>query len=472
MRLFNSLSRSIEPFQPINPPKVGMYTCGQTVYDYAHIGHGKKYIGDDLLRRTLEYLGYRVTHIQNVTDVGHLISDSDEGEDKIEKGMRKYGKSATEITHFFADYHFNAMDKFNILRPHTVAWASEHIADQIAMVEKLIKKGFAYETPEAVYFSVNKFEKYENIFGRGCLQSQITAAREAVQTGEYKKNPLDFALWFKAVGRFENHIMQWESPWGKGFPGWHIECSAMSIKYLGETFDIHTGGEDHLFPHHPNEIAQSESATGKPFAKYWVHHLFLKVEGKKMGKSLGNMYRVEDLIERGFEPLAFRYLCLQTHYRKPMNFTWQALEGAQSALNKLRGFAQEGSVGSAERALPTKSNATLQPINDFHNRFIQSISDDLNIPAALGVLWEAISASNEGALSKDTAVALIFDFDKVLGLNLQNTVSKVPENIELLAQERLKAREAKDYAKADSLRGQIEKEGYTVKDTSDGYVLS
>jgi cysteinyl-tRNA synthetase len=344
LRLYNTLTRKIEEFISIKPPHVGLYTCGMTVYSYAHIGHGKKYIGDDLLRRTLEYLGYRVKHVQNVTDVGHLVSDADEGEDKIEKGARKYDKTPQEISKKFANQFFDSMEAFNVLKPHIVCWASKHIKEQIEIIKVLEEEGYAYDTPEAVYFDISKFGGYENIFNRGALSDKKVAVRGDIETGKYKKHPADFALWFKLVGRFKDHLMHWPSPWGEGFPGWHIECSAMSMRYLGETFDIHTGGEDHIATHHPNEIAQSEAATGKKFVNYWLHHVFLKVEGRKMGKSLGNLFTVEDLVSRGYDPLAFRYLCLQTHYRKPLNFTWEALEWAQKALGRLRGFVGDSSL--------------------------------------------------------------------------------------------------------------------------------
>ena len=306
MRLFNTLTRQVEEFVPIKKGKVGLYTCGPTVYDYSHIGHGWKYVNDDLLKRLLTYNGYQVTHVQNITDVGHLVSDADEGEDKLETGAAKTGKSVWETAEMFIKGFYETMDKLNILRPDVVCRATEHISEQIELIKRLVDKGFAYDTPEAVYFDVAKFPRYGELSGQR-LADKLVAARQDVQTGSHIKNPVDCVLWFKLAGRFEKHVMKWDSPWGAGFPGWHIECSAMSMRYLGETFDIHTGGEDHIPVHHTNEIAQSEAATGKPFVKYWMHSAFLTVDGQKMSKSLRNMYRVEDVAEKGFGPMALRY---------------------------------------------------------------------------------------------------------------------------------------------------------------------
>ncbi|MFH1896329.1 MAG: cysteine--tRNA ligase [bacterium] len=457
-KLYNSLSRKIESFEPLDPPKVGMYACGITAYDYTHIGHGRKYIGDDFLRRTLEFLGYKVNHVQNVTDVGHLVSDADEGEDKLEKGAKKYGKTPEEVAKFFADYFYNFTDRLNILRPHTICWASKHIKEQIALVEILIQKGFAYDTPEAVYFDISKFSGYDQLFNRGALGEKRVGVRGEVEVGEHKKNPQDFALWFKRVGRFENHTMHWDSPWGDGFPGWHIECSAMSMKYLGVSFDIHTGGEDHLFPHHPNEIAQSEGATGKPLAKYWVHHIFLKVAGRKMGKSLGNLYTLDDLEKKGFDPLDFRYLCLQTHYRKPLNFTWQSLEAAKNSLSRLKGFMLSA---------PPVSSALL-PLKESRAKFETAIANDLNLPEALAVVWDLVGAANRGEVGRNRAVETVLAFDKVLGLGLSSGKNDLSQEVLALASQREKARREKDYKASDGLRSQIEKLGYKVKDTAKG----
>ncbi|KKT39009.1 MAG: Cysteine-tRNA ligase [Candidatus Collierbacteria bacterium GW2011_GWF1_44_12] len=336
LKIYNSLSRQIEEIKPIHSGEIGMYACGPTVYDFTHIGHGRKYVNDDILRRVLVVIEeLKVTHVQNVTDVGHLVSDSDTGEDKMEKGAKKAGKTVWEVAEEFTEYFRKTMKDLNVLPPTVECKATDHIQEQINLIKTILEKGHAYETDEAVYFDVSSFPDYGQLFGQ-TLDEKLVGARDEVETETLKRNPADFALWFKRVGKFADHSMYWPSPWGDGFPGWHIECSAMSMKYLGEQFEIHTGGEDHLSIHHPNEIAQSESATGKkPFVKYWFHSIFLMVDGKKMGKSLGNYLRVEDVVAKGFSALALRYYFLSTHYRKQMNFTWEGLNSAQSALNRL-----------------------------------------------------------------------------------------------------------------------------------------
>lgn len=455
MRIFNSLTRKIEEFEPIDPPHVGMYTCGPTVYDYTHIGHGRKYINDDVLRRTLTYLGYKVTLVENVTDVGHLVSDADTGEDKMEKGAAKMGKTVWEVAQFYLDDFLKVTELLNILPPDVLARATDNIAEQIAMISKLMEKGYAYETDEAVYFDISKFPDYDKLFGQKLAEKEV-AVRSGVVAGEEKRNPADFALWFKRKGRFANHQMHWDSPWSDGFPGWHIECSAMSIKYLGERFDIHTGGEDHLPVHHPNEIAQSEAATGKkPFVKYWVHHAFLTVGGQKMSKSLGNFIRVSDVVEKGFDPLVLRYLFLTTHYRKQINFTWEALEGAQTALSKLRQLVagwEEPAIGCAE----------------FEGKFKEAIEDDLNMPEALAIVWEMAKSDYPGKAKKKS----ILKFDEVLGLNLKESTKirsyEVTNEIKELLEKREELRKEKRFEEADKVREQIEAKGYEVEDTLEG----
>ena len=321
MKLYNTLSRKIEEFESINPLHVSMYICGPTVYWSTHICHMSKYVGDDILRRVLTYNGYNVKEVMNVTDVGHLTSDADEGEDKMEKGATREGLSVWDIAKKYEKEFIDTMDALNVIRPNILCHATENIPEQIALIKKLEEKGYVYQTAAAVYFDVSKFPDYFRLSGQK-LEEKVTGARNEVVVDPQKKHPYDFALWMKCVGRFKNHIMRWESPWGEGFPGWHIECSAMSMKFLGEQFDIHTGGIDHIGVHHPAEIAQSEAATGKkPFVKYWVHRVHIMVDGKKMSKSLGNFYELKDVTKRGFEPLAIRYLFLTGHYRKAMNFT-------------------------------------------------------------------------------------------------------------------------------------------------------
>jgi cysteinyl-tRNA synthetase len=466
MKIFNSLTKKQEEFKPINPPSVGMYTCGPTVYLSAHIGHGRKYVNDDILKRTLQYLGYEVNHVMNITDVGHLVSDGDEGEDKLEKGARQTGKTVWEVAEFFTNQFFESMDKLNIERANVIPKATEHIKEQIEMIEELIKKGFAYETDEAVYFDVAKFKDYGKLFGQK-LEEKEVAVRDEIKTGDYKKNPFDFVLWFKRVGHFKDHVMHWPSPWGEGFPGWHIECSAMSIKYLGEQFDIHTGGIDHLPIHHPNEIAQSESATGeKPFVRIWVHNEFLNVDGKKMSKSLGNVYSVSDIEEKGYDPLDLRYFYLTANYKKPLNFTFEALNAAKTSREKLVSLMKEWA-----REFRGKENINFGIDDEFKKRFTQALEDDINTPEALAILWEVTKADLDNSLK----FATILDFDRVLGLKLEDILEQPESEIEVskemqdILDERQKARDSKDWKKSDELRDLIKKKfGIVVKDTKEG----
>lgn len=461
--LTNSLTKKKEKFEPLHAPTVGMYTCGFTVYDYAHIGHGRKYTYDDILKRMLKYNGFEVTHVQNVTDVGHLVSDEDEGEDKLEKGARKFGKDPWEVAKFFTENFYTSMDKLNIIRADVICKATEHIQEQIELIQKLIEKGVAYDTPEAVYFDVTKYPDYGRMFGQKLEDKQTK--REDVITGEHKKNPIDFALWVKRVGIHKDHIMHWESPWGDGFPGWHIECSAMSMKYLGEQFDIHTGGEDHIAIHHPNEIAQSEAATGKhPFVKYWLHYAFLLVDGRKMSKSLENFYTIEDVEKKGFDPMALRYLYLTAHYRDSLNFTWDSLTASQNGLDNLKTLVLAAKTQTDRTAL---SEEKQEKVDELRDRFIEAINDDLNTPKALAVLWEALKSNIPSEDKYDLAVS----FDEVLGLGL-NQVSmedyEVPEEVQTLLKEREEARANKDFAKSDELRNTVMDMGFDILDTPEG----
>jgi cysteinyl-tRNA synthetase len=444
LRIYNSLSRQIEEFKPLTPPTVGMYTCGMTVYDYAHIGHGRKYVNDDILKRVLLFNGYKVKHVQNVTDVGHLVSDADEGEDKLEKGAKKTGKTVWDVAKFYTEHFYESMDLLNNIRPDIICKATEHIKEQIDLVAKLIDRGFAYDTKEAVYFDISKFASYDTLFTGQNIAEKKVAVREEIEKGSHKKHPVDFALWFKRVGRFEDHVMHWDSPWGDGFPGWHIECSAMSMKYLGETFDIHTGGIDHITVHHPNEIAQSEAATGKRFVNYWLHSNFLMVNGEKMSKSLGNFYTIEDIMAKGYDPLALRYLYLQTHYRQEMNFTFESLEAAQNTLNKLRRSYQNLPEGEVDRNIVTK--------------FKNAVNDDLNMSKGLAVIWENIENINKTTLA---------ELDEVLGLKLaeyKEVKVNLPEKVQDMLKKREELRKEKKFAEADKIRDEIIKMGFIVED--------
>ena len=466
MKLYNSLTRSIEGFTPINPPSVSLYTCGMTVYDFAHIGHGRKYVGDDILRRTLSRFGYQVKHVQNVTDVGHLSSDADEGEDKMEKGAKKYGKTVWEVAQFYTDHFYESMDALRVLRPTIVCKATEHISDQIALISKLLEKGLAYDTPEAVYFDVTKFAGYAELFGRQKLEDKKAGVREAVVEGEHKKHAADFALWFKRVGRFADHAMHWDSPWEDGFPGWHIECSAMSMKYLGDSIDIHTGGIDHIPVHHPNEIAQSEGATGKPFVRVWLHYNFLRVDGKKMSKSLGNFYTIEDVVQKGVNPLALRYFYLTAHYRSELNFTWEALSAAGSALKELQG--QVRTLRSQLQKRNALSDEKLEKIDAFRLRFDEALANDMNTPQALAVVWELLKSN----ITSQDKYELILDFDEVLGLGLaevkEAVVEAVPDDIQELLMKREALRKAKKYQESDDIRKELQQKGYEIEDRPEG----
>ncbi len=479
LKIFNSLSKKLEEFEPLEAGKVRMYACGPTVYDFPHIGHGRKYVNDDVLRRVLENVeSLQVKHVQNITDVGHLVSDGDEGEDKLEKGAMKYGKTVWEVAEEYTDYFLKEMDSLNILRPTIQCKATDHISEQIELIKRIMDKGYAYETPEAVYFEVAKFEDYGKIFGQS-LDDKLVGVREEVVTENSKKNPADFALWFKRVGKYADHVMHWESPWGDGFPGWHIECSAMSMKYLGEQIDIHTGGEDHLSIHHPNEIAQSEAATGKkPFVKYWFHSLFLAVDGKKMSKSLGNVYRVADIVAKGFSPMAMRYYYLSTHYRKQMNFSWEGMEGVSNSYKKLKreyGEILHTLASSREKHGNSEGDRLSHLEYEIRNdkywlMFVNAVEDDLNMAAAIAIVWKVV---RDDKLKNYEKIALVENFDRILGLKLSvpetmDIDSSIPDEIKNLVNKREEFRKNKDWQKSDEMRKEIESRGYKVSDFVDG----
>jgi len=462
LKIFNSLKREIETVVPIYEGKIGMYTCGPTVYDYTHIGHGRKYVNDDLLRRVLTVLeGLEVTQVMNITDVGHLVSDADSGEDKMEKGARKSGKTVWEVAEEYAEHFRETMKALNVLPPTIECKATDHIQEQIELIQKILEKGHGYETEEAVYFDVASFPGYGELFGQE-LKEKMVGARDEVETETSKKNPQDFVLWFKRVGKYADHAMYWASPWGDGFPGWHIECSAMSMKYLGEQFEIHTGGEDHLSVHHPNEIAQSESVTGKkPFVKYWFHSIFLMVDGQKMSKSLGNFYKISDLTEKGFSPLALRYYFLTTQYRKQMNFTWEGMKGAQNAYDRLN-EAVRRLGGEVETQGWSKEGEI------FYTRFVEAMENDLNTPEALAVVWEMMKSEISDQAKKN----LINVLDQVLGLDLGMVdIEEIPEEIKRLMEERDRAKAEKNWEKADTIRRTIEEKSFVVRDTPQGSVV-
>mgnify|MGYP000070332804 FL=1 len=460
--LYNTLTKKKEDFVPLQKEAVRIYTCGPTVYSYAHIGNFRAYIFMDNLRRTLEYNGYTLKHVMNLTDVGHLESDADEGEDKMEKAARRENKDPYEIAKFYADIFFRDMGRLHIEKPEIIAKATDHIPEMMSFVEELIKNGYAYETSRAIYFDISKLDKYPVLSNRK-LDDQIAGAR--VEVDPEKRNPYDFAVWIKAP---ENHIMKWESPWGLSYPGWHLECSAMSRKYLGDVFDIHTGGVDHIPTHHENEIAQSKGCTGKIPAKIWMHVEFLQVDGGKMSKSLENTYTLDQLQEKGIEPLAYKLFCYTAHYRTKLNFTFDSALSTQKALNRLR----EAYVKHEEAP---KMKIEENKIQSYKERFLEAINDDLNMPLAMGIVWEI--ARNE-IKAKEWA-DLLLELDKVLALDLKNSKSyletekkvELPEEIQKMVEERKIARQNKDWAKSDELREKIEQAGYHVKDTKEGMTV-
>lgn len=472
MKLYNTLSRAVEDFLPVNPPQVGMYACGPTVYDYAHIGHARKYTMDDVLVRTLKHAGFDVKHVMNITDVGHLTSDEDTGEDKMEKGARKYGKSVWEVAKTFEDFFWKTLDTMGISRPDVSCRATEHIQEQIELIQKLEAKGFTYTIEDGVYFDTSKFPTYSE-FAHLDLGKLKKGARVEVVPG--KKNPGDFALW-KFSPQNEQRQMEWKSPWSPpgqdkvmGFPGWHIECSAMAMKYLGEQFDLHTGGIDHIPVHHTNEIAQSEAATGKhPFVRFWVHHNFLRVNSEKMSKSLNNFYTLDDITAKGYSPMALKLFFLGAHYRSELNFTWEQLDASQKAYDRL---VSALSVAKRVDDRSVLSPDKLEKINEYRKNFFGFLENDLHTPEALALLWEVLKSNIPGKDKYD----LILEFDSILGLQLIKNIeayeasdTRVPSGVQQLLDLRQAARDKKDFAKADELRDQIASLGWIVEDSALG----
>jgi len=456
VKLYNTLTRKKEEFVPIVPGKVRMYSCGPTVYGYAHIGNMRSYIFMDILRKVLKYNGYELKSVMNITDVGHLVSDADEGEDKLIKSAREQQKSPWEIAEYYTDIFFRDIKALNIEVPDIVPKATDHISEMLEFVEGLVDKGYGYETSDGIYFDIRKFKGYGKL-SRIDLEGQQAGAR--VDVNDEKHHPADFALWKKAS---KEHIMQWPSPWGMGYPGWHIECSAMGRKYLGDLFDIHTGGVDHIPIHHENEIAQSEALLGKPAVNYWVHGEFLLVDNGKMSKSLGNTYTLDDLTAKGFDPLAFRYFCLNAIYRNKLNFTWDALQSAQTALDRL----YEGVLthkNGADEIEPGVAEA-------FMKEFEEAINDDLNIPKAMSTIWNIIRNPKK---SKEL-FQLLIEMDKILGLDIDKADKKntdadpITEEIRKLIEERQKARKERNWTLADKIRDELKVMGIVLEDTPDG----
>jgi len=474
MKIFNSLSRQVEEFQSINKGRVGMYTCGPTVYSFVTIGNWRTYFLGDLLVRSLKFLGYEVDYVMNITDVGHLtgdnLGDADTGDDRLEKAAVKEGRTAWEIAKFYTDDFYQGYGKLNLTRPKVWCKATEHINEQIMMIKAIEAKGFSYQTSDGIYFDTQAYEAAGNKYGQLSTLSQIVEGAR-VEVNPEKRDPRDFALWKFSPstnsGLPKRH-MEWESPWGVGFPGWHIECSAMSQKYLGDQFDIHVGGEDLRSTHHPNEIAQAEAATGKkPFVKYWIHGSFLLIDGGRMGKSLGNAYRIDDLEAKGFDPMDLRYFYFSGHYRKQLNFTWDSLQSARNSLLTLKQMVNKFRLDKDERTV--LSGEKLEKVADFSARFKQAIEDDLNMPMALSVVWEMVKSNIP---SRDKYEMLV-DFDQVLGFGVgdwQKDEIQIPQEVQELANRREVARKQGDYKLADELRNQIEDLGYKLLDTPKGVI--
>ena len=460
IQLFNTLGREKQVFKPIEAGKAGMYCCGLTVYNYAHIGNLRAYIFEDLLKRVLIYNGYEVKHVMNITDVGHLQSDADEGEDKMELGSIREGKSAWELSEFYTKEFQADLKALNIFQPDVWCKATDHIKEQIELVRCLEKKGFTYTTGDGVYFDTSKASDYGKLAG---IDIEGLKAGARIEMSEEKKNKTDFALWkFSPAGK--KRQMEWDSPWGTGHPGWHIECSAMSMKYLGETFDIHCGGVDHVPIHHTNEIAQSEACTGKRFVNYWLHNEFLIIESEKMSKSTGDFIRLKSLVDKGYDPLDFRYFNLGAVYRKHLQFTWENLDAARNAYQRLKNRVIE--FKTADSADFTNST---ELINDYKQRFLESVNDDLNIPAGLAVMWDVV---RNDLLSPKARLELLYDFDKVLGLGLKDVKEKsgddIPEEVMTLVNQRTEAKKNKNFKLADELRNKVKDMGYVIVDKKDG----
>lgn len=458
LRLYNTLTRKKEDFKPLQGKEVRIYSCGPTVYSYAHIGNFRAYVFMDTLRRALKANGYTLKHVMNITDVGHLESDGDEGEDKMEKAAKKENKDPYEIAAFYTDIFFRDMGRLNIEKPEIIAKATDHIADMLEYVKKIMENGYAYETSKGIYFDISKLDHYPVLSNRN-LEEQIAGAR--VDVDEEKRNPYDFALWIKAP---KNHIMKWDSPWGLSYPGWHLECSAMGRKYLGDEFDIHTGGVDHIPTHHENEIAQSKGCTGHIPAKRWMHVEFLQVNSGKMSKSLGNTYTLDNLQEKGIEPLAYKLFCYTAHYRTKLNFTFESANSSQKALNRLR----ESYLLHSQ----SKEKVEDKIIAEYKEKFMEAVNDDLNMPLAMGIVWEVARNKQKS----EQFAKLLLEFDQVLGLALdksQEYIEKqekveLPEEIVTLIEQRKKARENKNWAESDRIRDELKEKGYLVKDTKDG----
>ena len=463
MKLYNTMDRKVEEFVPIEEGKVGMYCCGPTVYNYAHIGNLRTYIFEDILHRTLEEAGYRVKHVMNITDVGHLTGDGDDGEDKLGKRSRETGKSVWDIAAFYTDAFFADEKALNIKRPNVVCKATDHIQDMIALIKRLEEKGHTYTAGGNVYFSIDTIDDYGKLAGQK-QEDKLSGARIAVDGN--KRNPQDFVLWF-TNSKFGEQAMMWDSPWGRGYPGWHIECSAMSMKYLGETFDIHCGGIDAIPVHHTNEIAQSEAATGHKWVNYWCHGEFLLNDKGKMSKSSGEFLTLPVLVGHGYNALDYRYFCLGGHYRTQLKFSYEALDHAKSARERLNSMV-------AELKAKAKPESTIsEKAESYKDSFFAALFNDLRCPEALAVMWKMLK---DNSITDGEKLSLLYSMDKVLGLDLDKVEAKKEEKVGgeeewKLVEERKQAKAEKNYQRADEIRKELEERGYIVKDTPQGPIL-
>jgi cysteinyl-tRNA synthetase len=449
LRLYDTYTRSLRDFEPLRSSEVGMYACGPTVYDYAHIGNLRTYIFEDILRRVLEFNGFIVKHVMNITDVGHLTSDADTGEDRMEKGSQRTGQSAWEIAEIYTQEFKMDLKRLNVQMSDIWCRATDHIPEQIEFIQCIEAKGYTYRTSDGIYFDTSKLPDYGYL---ARLNIEGLQAGVRVDMAE-KRNPTDFALW-KFSSPAEKRQMEWNSPWGIGFPGWHIECSAMAAKYLGPFFDIHCGGEDHIMVHHPNEVAQTQACHNTRLANFWMHGYFLQIDSSRMGKSVGNLLRLQTLIDQGYDPLAWRFFCLGAHYRAKLNFTWDGLDSAATSLNRLRTAAYEWGLPG-------------MPDEECIERFAEQVNDDLNMPRAMAVLWDLVKSE----LPPSTKKATLLEFDRVLGLRLadwQPAAETIPDAITALVEQRQQARKAKRWQAADMLREKIRAAGYEIEDTPQG----
>ena len=462
LKIYNTYSRRKEEFKPLHEGEVRMYNCGPTVYNYAHIGNFRAFIFADVLRRYFQYLGYRINQVMNLTDVGHMFHDADMGEDKLEAAAREEKKDPWQIADFYGKAFFEDAKALGLAPAERYPKATEHITEMITLIERLVANGHAYVVNGCVYYDITSFPNYGRLSGNPLGQLQAGAR---VEVNPDKRNPLDFALWVSDP----NHIMQWDSPWGRGYPGWHIECSAMSMKYLGHTLDIHTGGEDNLFPHHECEIAQSEGATGQPFARYWMHVRFLLVNGRKMSKSLGNFYTLRDLLTKGYDPVAIRYELLDTHYRQPLNFTLEGIDASRESIRRLRDFRRSLTASAAQPSDGPDDKALPAILERARNGFEEAMNDDLNTSAATAAIFDMVREVNKLKLGRAAAqaLALLERFDTVLNV-LGEEEGTLEDEVQRLIEEREEARLARNFNRSDEIRDQLRKRGIILEDTPQG----